>query len=163
MCLNCKETKRCLKCGKLKEKADFSAAAWRTRNLCRHTCKTCSSKERGSWTCASCVTSQPKRLFARYLRRRGAQHGDQTYDKCLAKRDLKQTAEVKRDSQEHRQNENKDPSRDLASGHQAAGAAAAIATKKRMAIRDRPQLQEHAFIITTTILRSCFQKPGHTG
>ena len=89
VCLNCKETKRCQKCGERKEEADFSAAAWRTRNVCRHTCKTCARKERGSWTCASCATSRPKRCFARYTRRRGAQHGDQTCDACLAERDMK--------------------------------------------------------------------------
>ena len=61
VCLNCKETKRCDKCGEVKEEADFSAAAWRVRHVCRRACKTCS--ERGCWTCASCATSRPKAVF----------------------------------------------------------------------------------------------------
>ena len=93
VCLNCKETTRCQKCGELKEEADFSAAAWRIRHQCRRTCKTCSRKERGCWTCASCAASRPKRCFARHARRQhGVQNGKQTCDVCLAEADLKQIA-----------------------------------------------------------------------
>ena len=93
VCLNCKETKRCYTCRQPKEEADFSAAAWCRRDRCRQTCKTCSRKERGCWTCASCATSRLKRHFGRYSRqRRGGPHGDQTCDTCLAERDLKRTA-----------------------------------------------------------------------
>ena len=68
VCLNCKETKRCYTCRQLKEEADFSAAAWRRRDLCRQTCKTCSRKERGCWTRASCATSRLRRYFGRHSR-----------------------------------------------------------------------------------------------
>ena len=89
VCLHCNERKRCQKCGVLREEAEFSAAAWRAERLCRHTCKTCARKERGSWTCASCATLRPKRCFARRTRRRGTQHGDQICDACLTERGLK--------------------------------------------------------------------------
>lgn len=83
VCLTCEAKKVCSKCKIQKPETDFGLAAWKARHADRRICRTCATKERGSWVCNRCRCRQPTSEFNVWQRRRVyIQDGTQTCNQC---------------------------------------------------------------------------------
>ena len=87
VCSACEVQKPCHRCKVKKPVTEYTASAWKARNMERRICKACMQK--GKWTCATCHLSLAHMAFSAWLRHRpSGRDGTQICDECYRARKL---------------------------------------------------------------------------